>query len=83
MLLCISTIRPTDNTHTVRNGWMTKAVPAELEAVVYLQLVKKPDSYKTMTDREKAPKANPKITALQAELAMRTTGLKSYRTVLR
>lgn len=33
------------------------------------QMVKKLDSYKTLTGRKKAAKANPKITALQVELA--------------
>ncbi|TDA20833.1 hypothetical protein E1963_14520 [Extibacter muris] len=32
-------------------------------------MVKKLDSYKTLTDRKKAAKANPKIAALQVELA--------------
>jgi hypothetical protein len=46
-----------------------KIITAELEAVVYQQMVKKLDSYKTLTGRKKAAKANPKITALQVELA--------------
>jgi len=46
-----------------------KIITAELEAVVYRQMVKKLDSYKTLTGRKKAAKANPKITALQVELA--------------
>lgn len=41
----------------------------ELEAVVYQQMVKKLASYKTLTGKKKAAKANPKITALQVELA--------------
>ena len=36
---------------------------------MYQQMVKKLDSYKTLTGRKKAAKANPKITALQVELA--------------
>ena len=46
-----------------------KIITAELEALVYQQMVKKLDSYKTLTGRKKAAKANPKITALQVELA--------------
>ena len=46
-----------------------KIVTLELEAVIYQQMVKKLDSYKTLTGRKKAAKANPKITALQVELA--------------
>ena len=45
-----------------------KIVTLELEAVIYQQMVKKLDSYKTLTGRKKAAKANPKITALQVEL---------------
>ena len=41
----------------------------EQEAVVYQQMVKKLASYKTLTGRKKAAKANPKIAALQVELA--------------
>ena len=36
---------------------------------VYQQMVKKLASYKTLTGRKKAAKANPKIAALQVELA--------------
>ena len=36
---------------------------------VYQQMVKKLESYKTLTGRKKAAKENPKITALQVELA--------------
>ncbi len=45
-----------------------KIITSELEAVVYQQMVKKLASYKTLTGK-KAAKANPKITALQVELA--------------
>ena len=41
---------------------------AELEAVVYQQMVKKLEKHKTLTGRKKAAKANPKIAALQVEL---------------
>ena len=44
-------------------------ITSELEAVVYQQMVKKLASYKTLTGKKKAAKANPKITALQVELA--------------
>ncbi len=46
-----------------------KIITAEPEAVIYQQMVKKLDSYKTLTGRKKAAKANPKIAALQVELA--------------
>lgn len=46
-----------------------KVFTAELEAVVYQQMVKKLDGYKTLTGRKKAVKSNPKIAALQVELA--------------
>ena len=46
-----------------------KIITSELEAVVYQQIVKKLASYKTLTGRKKAAKANPKIAALQMELA--------------
>lgn len=46
-----------------------KIYTAELEALVYQQMVKKLESYKTLTGRKKAIKGNPKITALQVELA--------------
>ena len=46
-----------------------KIITSELEAVVYQQMVKKLASYKTLTGRKKAAKANPKIAALQVELA--------------
>ena len=46
-----------------------KLITAELETLVYQQMVKKLDSYKTLTGRKKAAKANPKIAALQVELA--------------
>ena len=42
---------------------------AELETVVCQQMVKKLESYKTLTGRKKTVKANPKIAALQVELA--------------
>ena len=45
-----------------------KIITSELEAVVYQQM-KKLASYKTLTGKKKAAKANPKITALQVELA--------------
>ena len=45
-----------------------KIITSELEAVVYQQMVKKLASYKTLTGRKKAAKANPKIAALQVEL---------------
>lgn len=40
-----------------------------MEEVVYQQMVKKLESHKTLTGRKKAAKANPKIAALQVELA--------------
>jgi len=46
-----------------------KIYTAELETLVYQQMVKKLESYKTLTGRKKAAKGNPKITALQVELA--------------
>jgi Site-specific recombinases, DNA invertase Pin homologs len=46
-----------------------KIYTAELEALVYQQMVKKLESYKTLTGRKKAAKGNPKITAMQVELA--------------
>ena len=46
-----------------------KIITGELETVVYQQMVKKLASYKTLTGRKKAAKANPKIAALQVELA--------------
>ena len=46
-----------------------KIITSELETVVYQQMVKKLASYKTLTGRKKAAKANPKIAALQVELA--------------
>ena len=46
-----------------------KIITAELEAVTYQQMVKKLDSYKTLTGRKKAAKTNPKIAVLQVELA--------------
>ncbi len=46
-----------------------KIITSELETVVYQQMVKKLASYKTLTGRKKASKANPKIAALQVELA--------------
>ena len=46
-----------------------KIITSELEAVVYQQMIKKLASYKTLTGRKKAAKANPKIAALQVELA--------------
>ena len=46
-----------------------KIITSELEAVVYQQMVKKLASYKTLTGKKKAAKANPKIAALQVELA--------------
>ena len=59
-----------------QNGWITrscsgcgKIITSELETVVYQQMVKKLASYKTLTGRKKAAKANPKIAALQVELA--------------
>ena len=45
-----------------------KIITSELETVVYQQMVKKLASYKTLTGRKKAAKANPKIAALQVEL---------------
>ena len=45
-----------------------KIITTELEAVIYQQMVKKLDSYKTLKGRKKAAKANPKIAALQVEL---------------
>ena len=45
-----------------------KIITSELEAVVYQQMIKKLASYKTLTGRKKAAKANPKIAALQVEL---------------
>ena len=41
----------------------------ELEGLVYQRIVKKLEGYKTLTGRKKAAKANPKIAALQVELA--------------
>lgn len=41
----------------------------ELEAVVYQQMVKKLEDYKTLTGRKKKRAASPKLTAKQAELA--------------
>ena len=38
-----------------------KIITSELEAVVYQQMVKKLASYKTLTGKKKAAKANPKI----------------------
>ena len=46
-----------------------KIITSELDTVVYQQMVKKLASYKTLTGRKKAAKANPKIAALQVELA--------------
>ena len=46
-----------------------KIITSELETVVYQQMIKKLASYKTLTGRKKAAKANPKIAALQVELA--------------
>ena len=46
-----------------------KIITSELETVVYQQMVKKLASYKTLTGRKKAAKENPKIAALQVELA--------------
>lgn len=46
-----------------------KIYTAELEALVYQQMVRKLESYKTLTGRKRAAKENPKITALQVELA--------------
>ena len=46
-----------------------KIITSELETVVYQQMVKKLASYKTLTGRKKAAKANPKIATLQVELA--------------
>ena len=46
-----------------------KIYTAELETIVYQQMVKKLESHKTLTGRKKAAKANPKIAALQVELA--------------
>ena len=46
-----------------------KIITSELETVVYQQMVKKLASYKTLTGRKKAAKANPKIAALQVDLA--------------
>ena len=46
-----------------------KIITGELETVVYQQMVKKLASYKALTGRKKAAKANPKIAALQVELA--------------
>ena len=46
-----------------------KIITSELEAVVYQQMVKKLASYKTLTGRKKAANANPKLAALQVELA--------------
>ena len=46
-----------------------KIITSELEAVVYQQMVKKLEKHKTLTGRKKAAKANPKIAALQVELA--------------
>lgn len=46
-----------------------KIITMELEAVVYQQMIKKLASYKTLTGRKKAAKTNPKIAALQVELA--------------
>ena len=59
-----------------RNGWTIKAVlgcakvtTSELEAVVYQQMVKKLAELQDADRKKKAAKANPKITALQVELA--------------
>ncbi len=46
-----------------------KIYTAELEALVYQQMVKKLESYKTLTGRKRAAKGNPKIAALQVGLA--------------
>ena len=46
-----------------------KIYTSELETLVYQQMVKKLESYKTLTGRKKAAKGNPKIIALQVELA--------------
>ena len=46
-----------------------KIVTVELEGLVYQRIVKKLEGYKTLTGRKKAAKANPKIAALQVELA--------------
>ena len=46
-----------------------KIYTTELEALVYQQMVKKLESYKTLTGRKRAAKGNLKITALQVELA--------------
>ena len=46
-----------------------KIITSELETVVYQQMVKKLASYKTLTGRKEAAKANPKIATLQVELA--------------
>jgi len=40
----------------------------ELEAFVYGEMVKKLNNFKTLTNRKKAAKANPKLTAKQTEL---------------
>ena len=45
-----------------------KIYTAELENVVYQQMVKKLASYKTLTGRKKASMVNPKIAAMQVEL---------------
>lgn len=52
-------------THTCLAG---KIITRELEVLVYQQMIKKLESYKTLTGKKKAAKTNPKITALQVEL---------------
>ena len=46
-----------------------KIATAELETAVYRQMVKKLDGCKTLTGRKAAAKSNPRIAALQVELA--------------
>ena len=58
-----------------------KIITSELEAVVYQQMVKKLASYKTLTGRKKAAKANPKLPPCKWSLPMWTARLKSWWTV--
>ena len=57
-----------------------KIITSELEAVVYQQMVKKLASYKTLTGRKKAAKANPKMQHCKWSLPMWTARLKSWWT---
>ena len=59
-----------------------KIITSELEAVVYQQMVKKLASYKTLTGKKKAAKANPKITALQGEIEKLVDSLTGANNVL-